>query len=183
MRSCVICSSCGICIWHLVTISVISKENVKFHFWRIFFHKRGGKSEGVPPNLLEVYLKTISAKRRRRGGRGGDSILDGNSLVHLITCYRTRVRSLTMLVTHWLTNWLTHSLLFSKLDWCDVWLVGITTQKLLRLLLLLMLMIRKVWTTVLCRFGSWSLVINLKKKIDFEHKVWGRVWSWSSSKI
>ena len=53
--------------------------------------------------------------------------------------YRTRVRSLAMLVTHWLTNSLTHSvtfpiigyacqwlpnsltnsLLFSKLDWCD----------------------------------------------------------------
>ena len=37
--------------------------------------------------------------------------------------YRTRVRSLTMLVTNSLTNWLTHSLLFSRLDWCDpsVW--------------------------------------------------------------
>ena len=45
--------------------------------------------------------------------------------------YRTRVRSLVMLVTHSLTNWLTHWLpfskldslthwlLFSKLDWCD----------------------------------------------------------------
>ena len=33
--------------------------------------------------------------------------------------YRTRVRSLVMLVSDWLTN----SLLFSKLDWCDpgVW--------------------------------------------------------------
>ena len=29
--------------------------------------------------------------------------------------YRTRVRSLAMLVTNWLTHWL----LFSKLDWCD----------------------------------------------------------------
>ena len=37
--------------------------------------------------------------------------------------YRTRVRSLEMLVTNSLTNWLTHWLLFSKLDWCDpgVW--------------------------------------------------------------
>ena len=37
--------------------------------------------------------------------------------------YRTRVRSLAMLVTHSLTDWLTHSLPFSKLDWCDpgVW--------------------------------------------------------------
>ena len=37
--------------------------------------------------------------------------------------YRTRVRSLAMLVTHWLTHSLTHELLFSKLYWCDpgVW--------------------------------------------------------------
>ena len=41
--------------------------------------------------------------------------------------YRTRVRSLAMLVSdslaNSLTHWLTHSLLFSKLDWCDpgVW--------------------------------------------------------------
>ena len=33
--------------------------------------------------------------------------------------YRTRVRSLVMLVTHSLTNWLTHSLPLSKLDWCE----------------------------------------------------------------
>ena len=33
--------------------------------------------------------------------------------------YRTRIRSLAMLVSNWLTHWLTHWLLFSKLDWCD----------------------------------------------------------------
>ena len=33
--------------------------------------------------------------------------------------YRTRVRSLGMLVSDWLTHWLTHSVTFSKLDWCD----------------------------------------------------------------
>ena len=40
-------------------------------------------------------------------------------LFHHHYFYRTLVRSLAMLVTHWLTN----SLLFSKLDWCDsgVW--------------------------------------------------------------
>jgi len=40
-----------------------------------------------------------------------------------IVFYRTRVRSLAMLVTHSLTHWLTDSLLFSELDWCDpgVW--------------------------------------------------------------
>ena len=36
-----------------------------------------------------------------------------------LSFYRTRVRSLVMLVTNWLTNWLANSLPFSKLDWCD----------------------------------------------------------------
>ena len=39
--------------------------------------------------------------------------------VYKIGNYRTRVRSLAMLVTHWLPNSLTHWLLFSKLDWCN----------------------------------------------------------------
>ena len=33
--------------------------------------------------------------------------------------YRTRVRSLAMLVTHSLTHWLTHSVTFSRLDGCE----------------------------------------------------------------
>ena len=56
--------------------------------------------------------------------------------------YRTRVRSLGMLVT----NWLTHSCLVNLID--------------LTLLLLLMLMIRIVLATVCCRFGSWGLIIK-----------------------
>ena len=40
------------------------------------------------------------------------------NLISKIYFYRTRVRSLAMLVTHWLTDWLTHSVTFSKLDWC-----------------------------------------------------------------
>ena len=42
---------------------------------------------------------------------------------HVYDFYRTRVRSLGMLVTNSLTNWLTHWLLFSKVYWCDpgVW--------------------------------------------------------------
>ena len=36
-----------------------------------------------------------------------------------MTFYRTRVRSLAMLVSNWLTNSLTHSLPFSKLYWCE----------------------------------------------------------------
>ena len=47
-------------------------------------------------------------------------LLQGQRLhIFWVSFYRTRVRSLAMLVTHWLPN----SLLFSKLDWCDpgVW--------------------------------------------------------------
>ena len=60
-----------------------------------------------------------------------------NCLLFKYTFYRTRVRSLAMLVTHWLTDWLTHSLPFSKLDWCDIasclaWKKGKLENKLLK---------------------------------------------------
>ena len=87
--------------------------------------------------------------------------------------YRTRVRSLGMLVTNWLTDWLTNSLPFSKLDWCGP---GVPTQNLLRLLMLLMLMLRIILATA-CWFGSWPLVIKLNFCSDFEHKGWSRFWN------
>ena len=40
-------------------------------------------------------------------------------------------------LTHSLTHWLTDSLLFSQLDWCDVRLVKMPTQNLLRLIILM----------------------------------------------
>ena len=96
--------------------------------------------------------------------------------------YQTPVRSLVMLVSHSLTNGLTHSLLFSKLDWCDMCLVKMPTQNLLRLFLLLMLMMRNVHDSCMqickLKFGH-----EAKFCSDFELKVWSRVWSWSSSKI
>ena len=87
---------------------------------------------------------------------------------------------LCLSLTHSLTDWLTHSLLFIKLYWCDVWLVKMPTQNLLRFLLLLMLMMRNVLTTIM---QFWKLKFGHKAKFcsDFEHKVWPRVWSWSSS--
>ena len=96
--------------------------------------------------------------------------------------YRTRVRSLVMLVSDSLTHSLTDSLLFSKLDglvWSqlldDVANIYAACKddnsNLLRLLLLLMLMMRNVLTTVWCRFGRWSLVLKLSFCSDFEHKV------------
>ena len=77
---------------------------------------------------------------------------------------------------------LTHSLLFSKLYWCDVWLVKMPTQN-LRLLLLPLLMMRIVIATVCCRFGSWGLIIKLNFCSDFEHKILSRFWNWSSGEI
>ena len=92
-----------------------------------------------------------------------------------------------------------------------LWHVKMATQKLLKLLLLLKLMMRNVSTTVWCRFGRWTLVIKLSFcsdfedkfsrfvqiwKVNFGHKVkflfglWGqgfkvcsRFWSWCSGKI
>jgi len=105
--------------------------------------------------------------------------------------YRTRVRSLGMLVTNSLTDSLTHWLT----DSCLVNLIYVTlackddNSNLLRLLLLLMLMMRNVLTTVWCRFWRWSLVLKLSFCSDFEHKisrfgqdfevdVQARFWNW-----
>ena len=104
--------------------------------------------------------------------------------------YRTRVRSLAMLVTN--------SVTFSKLDWCGpgMWrwqlktcwslltdLIDVPTQNLLRLALLLMLMMKIVLATVCCILGSWGLVIKPNFCSDFQHKVSSRFWSWSSGRI
>ena len=93
--------------------------------------------------------------------------------------YRTRVRSLGMLVSDSLTDWLTDSRLVNLID-------VMPTQNLLMLLLLLMLVMRIVLATVCCRFGSWGLVIKLNFCSDFEHfgqdfevEVQARFWSWS----
>ena len=103
--------------------------------------------------------------------------------------YRTRVRSLGMLVTNSLTDWLTDSLLFSKLDWCDpgMWRWQLKT----------------CWDCYCCscwqsetcwqHFGAdleGDLVIKLSFCSYFEHKVskfgqyfevdvQARFWSWS----
>ena len=92
---------------------------------------------------------------------------------------------------HWLclslTQWLTDWLLFSKLDCCDGVSCEDANSNLLRFLLLLMLMMRNVVTIVLCRFGSWSLVINLnfvqtlrtRFGQEFEVEVQAKFWNWS----
>ena len=97
--------------------------------------------------------------------------------------YRTRVRSLGMLVTNWLTESLTHCRLVNLIDVtlaCED-----ENSNLLRLLLLLMLMMRIVLTTVWCRFGRW---FGHKVKFLFRlwaqgFKVWSIFWSWCSGKI
>ena len=107
--------------------------------------------------------------------------------------YRTRVRSLAMLVTHRLTDSLTNSLTDSRL----VNLIDVTlacddgNSKLTNWLThslsdscLVDLMMRIVSATVCCKFGNWGMVIKINFCSDFEHKVWrSRLWSWSSGKI
>ena len=66
-----------------------------------------------------------------------------------------------------------------------LWPLKMTTQKLLRLLLLLMLTIRNMLTTFWCRFGRW---FGHKVKFLFilwaqGFKVWSIFWSWCSGKI
>ena len=109
-----------------------------------------------------------------------------NSLFHF---YRTRVRSLAMLVT----NSVRHSCLVNLMSGNDANCLMMSqqlkmpTQNLLRLFLLLMLMMRIVLATVCCRFKSWGLVIKLYFCSDFELKVCqdvevkvqARFWSWS----
>ena len=66
-----------------------------------------------------------------------------------------------------------------------LWPLKMTTQKLLRLLLLLMLTIRNMLTTFWCRFGRW---FGHKVRFLFilwaqGFKVWSIFWSWCSGKI
>ena len=63
------------------------------------------------------------------------------------------------------------------------WHMKMTTQNLLRLLLLLMLKLRIMLATVCYKFGRWHLVLKLNFCSDFEHRGWSRFWSWSSGKI
>ena len=97
---------------------------------------------------------------------------------------------------HWECLSLTDSLTQSLTHCCLVNLIDVTlaceddNSNLLRLFLLFMLMMRNVLTTVWCRCGRWSLVIELSFCSDFEHKVsrFGQdfevdvkatFWSWS----
>ena len=68
-------------------------------------------------------IQTIDSLLRKGGWRG--QVLQfcvwkyRGSANWCILFYRTRVRSLGMLVSNSLTHWRTDWLLFSKLDWCD----------------------------------------------------------------
>ena len=86
----------------------------------------------------------------------GIVLLDCDCGKRLCLYYRTRVRSLAMLVT----NSVRHSCLVNLMSGNDANCLMMSqqlkmpTQNLLRLLLLLMLMMRIVLATVCCRFGS-----------------------------
>ena len=78
--------------------------------------------------------------------------------------YRTRVRSLAILVTN-----------SCSVDSIDVW------RYQFKLLLLVMSMMRIMLVTVCCILGSWGKKPNFCS--DFEHKVLSTFLSWSSGKI
>ena len=88
------------------------------------------------------------------------------------------LKSLAMLVTHWLTHWLPNSVLFSKLDWCDpgVWRCQLKTCW--GLLLLLMLMMRIVLATVWCILGSSGKIFKLEFGHYFASDILQRLRSW-----
>ena len=86
--------------------------------------------------------------------------------------YRTRVRSLAMLVTHWLTNWLTNCRLVNLIDVtlaCED-----TNSKLIEVVNVADVDDENRVGNSLLQIGSWGLVIKLNFCSDFEHKVWSR---------
>ena len=89
-----------------------------FSFIKVYFHKNCIKSD----NLIRGKLKVCSwdSEIRYRKFKFQHFELKKEKLIYF---YRTRVRSLGMLVTNSLPNSLTDSVTFSKLDWCDpgVW--------------------------------------------------------------
>ena len=95
--------------------------------------------------------------------------------------YRTRVRSLAMLVSDSLTHSLTDSCLVNLIDVtlaCEDF-----NSKLGEVVTLADVSDEDRVGNSCCRFGSWGLVIKLNFCSDFEHKVWSSFWSWSSGKI
>ena len=77
----------------------------------------------------------------------------------------TRVRSLFPLVTNWLTHSLTHSLLFSKLDWCDLILKLKFGHKIEFL--------SRLWEQSLIK------ILTLKHGREFEAEFWSVFCCWS----
>ena len=106
--------------------------------------------------------------------------------IHCIQCYalwslaeilKPCVFSTRPKADHCLPLSLTHCNLQYLLDWCDsgLWL-KMPAQNFLMLLVLLMLMLRKVLTSIWSRLWSWGLV-------DFGTEFWSRYWGWSLVRI
>ena len=91
--------------------------------------------------------------------------------------YRTRVRSLALLVTHWLTDCRLVNLVDATLVCKDansilvevVTVADVDDE-------------HRVGNSLL-QIWSWRLVIKLNFCSDFEHKGWSRFWSWSSARF
>ena len=162
--------------------------------------------------LLIRAIRFFSPRRRRGDNRVGPGEGQGDQLQHLQHSqlkvrqyfYRTRVRSLGMLVSDWLTHSLTpwrlvnlidatlvckdaNSILVEVVTVADVddehrvgnSLLQIWSWRLVIKLTFCSDFEHKGWS----RFWSWRLAIKLNFCSDFEHKGWSRFWSWSSGKI
>ena len=91
--------------------------------------------------------------------------------------YRTLVRSLATLVTHWLTPW-------RLVDLIDVTLAcEDANSKFVEVVTVANVNDEDGVDKSLLRFLSWGLVIKQIFCSDFGHKVWSNLWSWISAKI
>ena len=99
--------------------------------------------------------------------------------------YRTRVRSLGMLVTNSLTNSLTNWLPFSKLDWCDP---GMWRWELSLVEVVTVVHVDDDKHVDNSLVQIWKLKFGHKVRFLFRlwaqgFKVWSKFWSWCSGKI
>ena len=72
------------------------------------------KPSMAPYMMLDVWVMMYSSRRHR-----ASFLTRPETVIIFSSFYRTRVRSLSTLVTSSLTDSLAHSLLFSKIDWCN----------------------------------------------------------------
>ena len=95
-----------------------------------------------------------------------------NQLLQRQAFLSARVRSLGMLVTHWLTPWRLVNLIDVTLTCEDA------SSKLVEVVTVADVDNEDRVDISLLQIWSWGLDIKLNFCSDFEHKVWSRFWSW-----